>query len=133
VRAVDNALMPLEPKEFVLRLLDRKTSVTLEEALDAAIDAASLREAFLKVAMVKLGEGLPDVLDTLKLKAVEGDASFMRMYLDVMGLTGKGAGAMVQVVNQFGVSPEERRIYEADLAEWRAREAVDAEVAEEDE
>ena len=133
MRAVDNALMPLEPKEFVLRLLDRKTSVTLEEALDAAIDAASLREAFLKVAMVKLGEGLPDVLDTLKLKAVEGDASFMRMYLDVMGLTGKGAGAMVQVVNQFGVSPEERRIYEADLAEWRAREAVDAEVAEEDE
>lgn len=130
---MDNALMPLEPKEFVLRLLDRKTSVTLEEALDAAIDAASLREAFLKVAMVKLGEGLPDVLDTLKLKAVEGDASFMRMYLDVMGLTGKGAGAMVQVVNQFGVSPEERRIYEADLAEWRAREAVDAEVAEEDE
>jgi hypothetical protein len=108
--------MPLEPKEFVLRLLDKETPVTLEEALDVAIDAASLREAFLKVAVVKLGEGLPDVLDTLKLKAVEGDASFMRMYLDVMGLTGKGASAMVQVVNQFGLTSEERRVLEADFA-----------------
>lgn len=124
---MDNALMPLEPREFVLRLLDKETDVTFEEALDAAIDAAQLREAFLKVAMVKLGEGLPEVLETLKREAVAGDAQFMRMYLDVMGLTGKSAAAMVQVVNQFGVSPEERRVIEANLAEWYAEREGGAE------
>lgn len=111
------ALMDKSAVELALRVFEHGEGFDLREALVRGLDVAAYKQVIADFAHLRLSRDLPAVLDRIAAEAKKGEPTFVRLFLELMGLSGKGAQALVQVVNQFGLSPEERRVLEADLVE----------------